>query len=198
MWYVIVLVWVVLVAGIVWAYNKKQQQRSAERAKQYAALLSELKGNRNPVTAPAGGAAAAAAVAPAVTASVPEFSRKERLLPQAEALLYYVFRTGLPDHEIFAGLTLADVIDAAPALRGHERESKMQQLGQQRLDLVVCTKQLEIIAAVVVDKMPGAALAENVRFAEERLRGAGIRLVRIDPTAPLRHQQVRELIYGAD
>lgn len=122
---------------------------------------------------------------------------KQRLLPQAEALLYYVFRTGLPDHEIFASLTLADVIDVAPALRGYEREQKMRKLAQQRLDLVVCTKQLEIVAAVIVNKAADAAPADHARLAEECLQIAGIRLVRVDPAAPPRHQQVRELVYGA-
>jgi len=124
MWYVIALIWVALLAGIIWAYNGKQRKRGAERAKEFAALLSELKGKPNPAAIVADNTAAPAAATtqvPDATTQVPELSRKQRLLPPAEALLYYVFRTGLPDHEIFAGLTLADVIDVAPALRGYER-----------------------------------------------------------------------------
>ena len=192
MWYVIVLIWLALVVGIIWAYNKKQRQRGAERAKQLNSLLSELKTNPNPVAATAGGAAVPVAAAP-----LPELSRKQCLLPHAEALLYYVFRAGLPDHEIFASLTLADVIDIAPGLQGNEREQKTRQLAQQRLDLVVCTKQLEIVAAVMAGKEPAATQAGQARFAEECLQAAGIRLVRIDPSAPPRHHEVRALVYGA-
>ena len=104
MWYLIVLIWVGLIAGVIWAYSRKQRQREAERAKQYDALLADLKSAR-------AGTAGAPVALQAAAAPVAEFLRKQRLLEQPAALLYYVFRTGLPDHEIFAGLTLADVID---------------------------------------------------------------------------------------
>jgi hypothetical protein len=197
MWYVIGLIWVALLAGVIWTYNRKQRERGAERAKQLAVLLSDLKANPNPVAVIAGGAAAPAAPVLAAPAPVTGLSKKQRLLPPAGALLYYVFRTGLPDHEIFAGLTLADVIDIAPVTRGYEREQMARKLAQQRLDLVVCTKQLDVIAAVIINNAADATQAGNSRFAEDCLRTAGIRLVRIDPAAPPRHQHVRELVYGA-
>lgn len=197
MWYVIGLIWVALVIGVIWAYRKKREKRELARAGQLEALLSELKGNRDPLAERASTALApAAATVPAGAAPGPELSKKQRLLPPAEALLYYVFRTGLPDHEICAGLTLADVMDVAPTVRGYAREQTARRLAQQRLDLVVCTKQLEVVAAVVISRAADAAPAGNARFAEECLQTAGIRLVRIDPAAPPRHHEVRALVYG--
>jgi uncharacterized protein DUF2726 len=195
MGYLIVLIWLGLVAGIIWAYSRKQRQREAERAKQYDALLADLKSGR---ASAAGTPAAVPVAAEAPAAPVAEFLRKDRLLQQPAALLYYVFRTGLPDHEIFAGLTLADVIDIAPSLRGYEREQKARRLAQQKLDLVICSRQLEVVAAVLVTNAMAAAQPSDTSFAAECLQEAGIRLVRVDAAALPRHHQVRELVYGAD
>ena len=125
-------------------------------------------------------------------APVTAFTRKPRLLPQSTSLLYYVFRTGLPDHEIFAGVALEDVLDvAAPA---SEREQLLRKLAGQRLELVVCTKQLEVVAAVFAGSR--AATAEREQFTTQCLQAAGIRVVRVDPAAPPRHQHVHALVYG--
>ena len=198
MWYLIGLVCLALIAGMIWSYNKKREKREAERAMQATELLVALKeGARKPATNTAADAVTPAAVVPAATPT-PELRKKQRLLQQSKALLYLIFRTGLPDHEIFANQTLADVIDVAPMVQSYEREQKARRLAQQRLDFVVCTKQLEVVAAVVINNSasPDAAQAENSRFVEECLQSAGIRLVRIDAAAPPRHHQVRELVYG--
>ena len=125
-----------------------------------------------------------------------EFRKKQRLLPQSTALIYYVFRTGLPDHEIFTGLTLADVLEpgAAASMAEAGRTSKLL---TQRLDLVVCTRQLEVVAGVVIDAGAGHVRGSSADFMAPVLHAAGIRMVRIDPAAAPRHHQVRELVYGA-
>ena len=198
MWYVIGLIWLAVIAGVIWSYNKKQQKRDAEHAGKLSAFLAEAKLNPVSSALTPGSRAPAAAVAGNAT-PLREFRKKQRLLTQAEALLYYVFRTGLPEHEIFANLTLADLIEIEPAVRGYEREQKTRRLAQGRLDFVICTKQFEVVAAVLLDQsaVPDAKQAENARFAEACLHGAGIRLVRINPAAPPRHHQVRALVYGA-
>jgi hypothetical protein len=119
---------------------------------------------------------------------VPQFGRKRRLLPPPIALLYFVFRTGLPDHEIFAGVALDEVLDIEAGLR----EPLTRKISQQRrLDLVVCTKQLEVVAAVIV-----SAADDGEQFAGQCLQAAGVRVVRVDPAAPPRHHQVHALVYG--
>ena len=198
MWYVIALIWLALIVGIFWAYRKKLEKHASERAKQREALFSEFKINPNAAVALMPGVAVQAAPAQSDPSPVAGFGKKQRMLPQADALLYYVFRTGLPDHEIFANLTLADVIDIDPTVRGFEREQKARRLAQQRLDLVICTKQLEVIAVVMINRSaPLDTLhAANARFAKDCLQTAGIRLVSVDPATPPRHHQVRELVYG--
>ena len=206
MWLLICIIAIALIAGIVWSYNKKTQKRTAERAQQFDELLSELK--RSPHL----GAGGTPGVAPQVSVSLPPtppeppsppgagLDKKQRLLPQSGALLYFVFRAGLPDHEIFVNLTLADVIDIGPGVQGYEREQKARRLAQRRLDLVICTKQLEVVAAVLFEPAPNASGArdDDRDFIASCLQAAGIRLLRIDTAAPPRHQRVRELVYGAD
>ena len=185
MWFVIGLVWIVVMIGIIYTYNRKQRRRSSERAQQMEKMLVELKAN------PRAAVALEPGPVPAPGAVVPQFSRKPRLLPPATAALYYVFRTGLPDHEIFAGVALDDVLEVAAQTNAARREQLMHRLGQPRLDLVICTKQLEIVAAVVVGTGD-----DRAKFASECLESAGIRVVRIDPAAPPRHHQVSALVYG--
>jgi hypothetical protein len=203
MWYLIGLVWLALVIGIFWAYGRKRSKQAGVRAREMDALISEFK--LNPAAALVSTSATAATLAAAAPVAnplklpeAPQFGKKAKLLAQPQALLYYVFRTGLPDHEIFVNLTLADVIDIDPVTHAYEVEQRARRLAQQRLDLVICTKQLEVIAAVIVDSKTTAdtLLNRNAHFADECLRSAGIRLVRVDATAPLRHQQVRDLVYG--
>lgn len=189
MWYVIGLVWIAVMAAIISKYTSKQRRRVSERAQDMEKMLVELKAN------PRAWVDAGAAAAPPAAAPVPQFSRKPRLLPPPVALLYYVFRTGLPDHEIFAGVALDEVLDIVASAQPGPREQLLRKLSQQRrLDLVVCTKQLEVVAAVIV-AAPVAA-SDSHQFTSQCLQSAGVRLVRVDPAAPPRHHQVHALVYG--
>jgi hypothetical protein len=189
MWYVIGLIWIALIVGIVLMYNRRQRRRNAEQAKKVAGMLAELKSRT------AAGVAAGPANAVPVAPAGAQIRKKLRLLPQSTALIYYVFRTGLPDHEIFTGLTLADVLEpgAAASMTEAGRTSKLL---TQRLDLVVCTRQLEVVAGVVIDAGANQGRGSGADFMAPVLHAAGIRLVRIDPAAAPRHHQVRELVYG--
>jgi hypothetical protein len=197
MWFFSSVVFLALIAGVFWAYKKKRERQKAEHARRLDALLSEVKLSSGISVAPK----PAVALENAGFAAAPgsKVVRKPRLLPQTDALLYYVFRMGLPDHEIFANMTLADLVDVSPSMSGHEREQSLRRLAQQRMTLVICNKQLEVTAAVMTHNgaLPEAVQAVNTRFTEECLTTAGIRLVRVPAGKPLRHQQVRELVYGA-
>jgi hypothetical protein len=195
MWFLIALVWLALVAGIFWAYGKKRRRASSERAKELGALIAEAKlgARATPDPQPQPAAAAVATTVPPVAAAN-SVMRKPRLLVQSDALLYLLLRTGLPDHEVFANLTLADVVEPAAALRGYEREQIARKLALHRLSMVVCTKQLEIVAVVM--SLANATAPDGDAYVEACLNGAGIRLVRVDATALPRHQQVRALVYG--
>lgn len=189
MWYFFGLVWIAVMVAIILKYTSKQRRRASERAQHMEQMLVELKAN------PRAWADSATAAAPAAAVPVPQFSRKPRLLPPPVALLYYVFRTGLPDHEIFAGIALDEVLDVEAPAQAGPREQLLRKISQQRrLDLVVCTKELEVVAAVIV--ADPVAADDGHQFTSQCLQSAGVRLVRVDPAAPPRHHQIHALVYG--
>ena len=194
MWYFVFVVWVALVAGIFWVHGRRRKKSEGLRAREIDALITNAKGGLSPAIAAAPAIAPAAAMAnaagsrAAVTPAV-AYSRKARLLEQRDALLYLLLRTGLPDHEVFHGLTLAEVIEPADAVRGYERDQILRRLAQTRLDFVVCNKRLEIVAVVMFQSGSQADDATGGILA-----AAGVRRVLIDPLAMPRHQQLRGLV----
>jgi len=132
--------------------------------------------------------------APAAVPAAGAAAVRERFLGQHETLLYLVLKTGLPDHEIFANVSLASVM-ALPA-GGAEREQQLRRLAPYQLDFVVCDKSMHVVAVVDVETAGGADAAGIQQFKADYLKRAGIRLVRVNPAAMPRRDQVRALIVG--
>lgn len=189
MWFLIALIWLALIVGIIWWYQQKQRERDAASEQRFKQIFGGgLSGTASSTTAlppelmllqqmPAS--------APATSVTSTTYTRKPRLLPQRHALLYYILRTGLPDHEIFADHALADFIEVS----GMNREPALRQLATQRADFIVCNKQMEVIAAVIV----GNTGISNA--AREALQTTNVRLLILNPDALPKHTQVRALIY---
>ena len=202
-----ILVLVGVVAGIaysIWNYQKKSAAREAASQQRFAELLREqAAASGRPVPAPATAAPAPPAtpvlhVAPAPPAPAPvpaaAAAARERFLGQHETLLYLLLKTGLPDHEIFANVSLASV--AALPAAASEREQQLRRLSPYQLNFVVCDKSMRIVAAVDIEAGGGADAAGIQQFKADYLKRAGIRLVRVNPTAMPRREQVRSLIVG--
>jgi hypothetical protein len=118
----------------------------------------------------------------------------ERFLGKAESLLYYLLKSGLPDAEIFAGVSLARVLGAAGD--GRDREQQVRRLSQYHLDFVVCDKAMRVVAVVEVGTAAGAGAAGDQRFKSDLLKQAGIRVVRINPAELPRREQIGSLVNG--
>jgi uncharacterized protein DUF2726 len=205
-----ILVLVGVVAGIaysIWNYRKKSAAREAASQQRFAELLREQAASSGrPVPAPAAPApapsptpvshAAPAAAAPAPVPAPAAGAARERFLGQHETLLYLLLKTGLPDHEIFANVSLASVV-ALPAT-GSEREQQLRRLAPYHLDFVVCDKSMHIVAAVDMETAGGADAAGIHQFKADYLKRAGIRLVRVNPAAMPRREQVRALVVGGN
>jgi len=185
MWYLVGLVWIAFVAGVFWFYKNKKARLDTAREQKLGQLLSEL---QRAVPSPV--LAANAATAVQAPASI-RFAKKPRLFAPNDVLIYYVLRAGLPDHEIFANMLLGDLVVVSTP--GYEAEQKMKRLAAVRADFVICSKQMEVIAVALIN---GGAAAATTSLVEECLQSTGIRLVRIDPTTPPKHTQVRALVYG--
>jgi hypothetical protein len=205
-WVLIVFAWLGGIVFVVLRYRRKRAEREAEREKQFALLFAEARNARKDEGSGAPAVQdATAAVAAAATATIPAnpaaplYLMRERLLAPPYSLVYLLLRTALPEHEIFVNLALGDLVDVGPQWQGLERENRLRRLGQQRVDYVVCTRQLGVVAVVIVagGVTPDAAGLEGERLRNEALSAAGIRIVRLDVSKLPRHPELRTQVLGA-
>jgi intracellular sulfur oxidation DsrE/DsrF family protein len=199
-WYLFLLVAAGIIVFVVWSSRK---QIAAREAASKARLERMLRAPVQPVAQaePAPTAAAASPSAPSASLAVPAPAKapaavpvRVRFLGQAETLLYYLLKTGFPDYEVFANVSLASVISASGS--GHEREQQLRRLAQYRLDFVVCDKSMRILAVVEMDSAVAAVGAGEQQFKADCLKRAGIRLVRVNPAALPKREQIRALVGG--
>lgn len=211
MWWLLgVAVWLGVIVWLVITYQRRVGGRQRATDAQAERLLAELRAAKGAQAAAAAAPPSVNATSPAVSApaadaiSGPQWQSRERLLDPPRGLLYLLLRSGLPEHEIFANLTLADVAGVGAQWQGFEREQRARRLQQTRVDFVVCTRRLQPVAVVVLREAADAAIrgaadaavVERLRFTEECLTAAGVRYVRFDPAALPRHGELRALVLG--
>jgi hypothetical protein len=194
-WYLFLLAVAGGVAFAIWNYRRKAAASKAAsearfeqmfKAKAAAGAASDLPVVSRPE--------AATRATPMVQAAASISPPKDRFLGQSETLIYYLLKTGVPDHEVFANTTLASVV-GAPG-NGRDREQQVRRLSQYQLDFVICDKSMRVVAVVEVESAAGAGTAGDQSFKSDILRQAGIRVVRVNPAAPPRREQIRALIGG--
>lgn len=186
-------------AGIVyavWSFRKKLAAREAASKARFERMLGPQRSHAAPSAESLSAATstaepAAAAKAPSATV-VP--GPRERFLGQPATLIYYLMKAGMPEYEIFANVPLAAAVGVPGS--GPEREQLLRRLSQYQLDFVVCDKSMRIVAAVEMETVAGADAAGARQFKADCLKQAGVRLVRLDPAALPRRDQIRGL-FGA-
>lgn len=194
-WYLFLLAVAGGVVVAIWNYRRKAAASKAAsearfeqmfKAKAAAGAASDLPVVSSPeaVTRATPMAQAAASISP----------RRERFLDQSETLIYYLLKSGVPDHEVFANAALASVVGAPGD--GRDREQQVRRLSQHQLDFVICDKSMRVVAVVDMESEAGAETAGDQRFKSDILKQAGIRLVRVNPAALPRREQIRVLISG--
>lgn len=198
LWYLFLLAAAGVIVYAIWNYRRKV---AASKAASEARFERMFKGRAQTPASPQPSSQAAApasessapAKAPATASATPP-AAAQRFLGQAESLLYYLLKAGLPDFEVFAGVSLARVIGAPGD--GRDREQQVRRLSQYQLDFVICDKSMRVVAAVDVESAAGAEAAGDRRFKADILGQAGIRLVHVNPAALPRREQIRALISG--
>lgn len=197
-WYLFLLA---VAGGIVFAIWNYRRKAAASKVASEARFEQMFKGRTqtpaspqpsSPAAAPAS-ESSASAKAPAAAPATPP-AATQRFLGQAESLLYYLLKAGLPGFEVFAGVSLARVVGAAGD--GRDREQQLRRFSQYQLDFVICDKSMRVVAVVDVESAAGAETAGDLRFKSDILRQAGIRVVRVNPAALPRREQIRVLISG--
>lgn len=193
-WIMVLVAPAVAIGYVIWAYRNKTAAKAAASQERLAALV-----------APLGARAAAGAVPKEQTTSVStsvsainpaaapalRIGRHERFLSQPETLMYYLLKAALADHEVFPRVSLASVIETPE--NPFPPEQSARRPAQDNLDFVVCNKSLRVVAVVQLHGPPAGPWADLV---SRRLNAAGIKVVRVDPTALPRREQVRSLILG--
>jgi hypothetical protein len=192
-WFLFLLAVAGGVAFAIWNFHRKTAARKATSEARFEKIFkgpAQIPASPPPPASAAAESFAPAKAPPAASAAPP--AAAQRFLGQAESLLYYLLKAGLPDSEVFAGVSLARVVGAA----GEGREQQLRRLAQYQLDFVVCDKNMQVVAVVEVESAAGADAAGDRRFKSDLLKQAGIRLIRINPVALPQREQIRTLIDG--
>ena len=197
-WYLFLLAVAGGVVFAVWDLRKKTATRKAASEARIEKMLKERAQlpatSQPPSSGPSAVAVSSApAKAPIAAAAAPP-PATQRFLGQAESLLFYLLKAELPDFEVFAGVSLARVVGVPGDAR--DREQQIRRLSQYQLDFVICDKSMRVVAVVDAESAAGAETTGDQRFKYDILRQAGIRLVRVNPAALPRREEIRVLISG--
>lgn len=160
-------------------------------------------GSKRPDVAPGLAAAAVSAIPfapPEVQAatSQPLYKSRDRVLSAPQTLLYYLLRTGLPDHVVFARVPLSALLEAGPGLSGFARDEQARRLAAINVDFLVADKSMRPVTVVELSALiEGSAAQADRESARERLSAAGVRHLEIDPRAMPRKEAIRALVLGS-
>ena len=196
-WYLL-LVLVLLPAGVifylVWDHRRRAGDRIAASATRLHAILSAP---AEPPLARSGDDTAPLEPQPGPkTAASPSLSyeARDRLLTPPQALLYYLLKTGLPDHLVFAQVALPAVLEPSHALSGFARDEQTRRLAGHALDFVVCDRSMRPVAVVELARRD--AQQESGPSRKSWLLASGLRYVELQSDALPRKEAMRTLVLG--
>lgn len=202
------LTFLVLVAGVVvigvfvWNYRRQAAAREAASAERMKAFLEQARAEAG-VRPDAVAAAPTPTAVPAAAKAAPNvalsplsgFALRAPLLDAQQRALYLLLKIGLPDHVIFACVSLGAFIRSAEHVAGFAREAQERRLADVAADFVVCDKSMKPVAAVQCGARSGKA-AETAAFAAACAASVGLRWVEISPQALPRPDEIKTLLLG--
>jgi hypothetical protein len=198
-WFLIFAAVAISAAILVWDYRRKVAARESASRKRFEEMFMAKQAPVPGAAPPAATPVTMAPVVPAANASaIPKTpahaaASSARFLGQPETLVYRLLRASIPDHEVFANVTLASVLGANGS--GFDREQQLRRLSQFRLDFVVCDKSMHVVAVV---EIAAAAAAGDQQFKIDSLKAAGIKLVRVSTAKLPRRDELRALVCGGE
>lgn len=206
----LVLIPIAAIAYIVWDYRRKMAQRAAVSAGRLTELMGAVKEVQLSAAAPAPAAekpAVAPVPPPPPPATRPEaeaaksegalYAARERVLSPPQTLLYYLLRTGLPEHVVLARVSLAAVLEAGPGLSGFARDEQTRRLAALTVDFVVADRNMRPVAVVEIAAADQGSVAETDReSARTRLAAAGVRYLELDAKKLPRKEAIRAVVLG--
>lgn len=206
----LVLIPIAAVAYLIWDHKRKTAERNVASAGRLHELLgtaaqAELsRASDTPVaattaTAPARSAPAGPNISPRPALDNPAppglYAVRKRVLSPPQTLLYYLLKTGLPEHLVLARVTLAALLDAGPALVGFARDEQIRRLATLTVDFAVVDKNMQPLAVVeLAAAYSGSAAQADRDAARSRLDAAGVKYIELDPAALPRKDALRALV----
>lgn len=192
---------IVAIGYIMWDHKRKRASREAASAGRLEEILAVAaqsppaepesasqpapRSELSPVAPPAQPAAAAPA----------SYGLRERLLSPPQTLLYYLLRTGLSDHNIFAQTPVASVLEPGASLAAYAREEQARIFARHVVDFVVADKSTRPVAVLKL-VAPGDVSHGDLSLMRTWFATAGVRYVELDPTALPRKEALRTLVLG--
>ncbi|MDB5863223.1 MAG: hypothetical protein JWO70_1029 [Betaproteobacteria bacterium] len=183
------------VAYIIWDHRRKAAQREAASAGRMEELLVVAAHAPRAEAAEEGGVAGAGAAQPAAPPA--SFALRDKFLTPPQTLLYYLLKTGLPEHLVFTQVPVGSLLDAAPHLAPYAREEQARMFARHVVDFAIFDKSTRPVA-VVNFGAPADAPRAAVSQMKSWFTAANLRYVELDPAALPRKDAVRALILEAD
>lgn len=204
----LVLIPIAAIAYVVWDYKRKIAARAAASSGRLNELLGTAAHVQVPTPAPARASTpvdASVTLSPRAIPSdasppAPLYASRERVLDPPQTLVYYLLKTGMPDHVVLARVSLASILQAGPGLSGVPREEQTRRLAALTVDFVVADKSMRPVAVIELaasDQGSSAAQADR-DSARTRLAAAGVRYLELDARALPRKDTMRSLVLDGD
>ena len=187
----LLLIPLLAVVYIVWDYRRKTLQRDAVSAERLQDVIGVVTRTARPAEEPQ---VAGLSAASSITSQSPivSYVRRERLLSPPQTLLYYLLRSGLPDHVVFSRMTLASVLDTAPAVAEHARNEMARRLAAHEVDFVISDRRMRVVA--VLRLIENEAARNEVSSVQRWIAEAGVRYVELDAQALPRKEAIRSVV----
>ena len=189
----ILLIPVFVVVYVLWDYRRRTARRDAETAARLHDVMAVAA--QVPRTGQAAAGNTSALPAANVGAPIVSYVRRERLLSPPQTLLYYLLRSELPDHLVFAQITLASVLDTASGVAEHARAEMARRLADHRVDFVICDRRMHPVSVLKLQTSFDGT-SNELSSAQRWLDEAGVRYVEIDARALPRKEAVRAVALG--
>jgi hypothetical protein len=125
----------------------------------------------------------------------PPFRIRDRLLDKPATLALYAIRAAVPDHEVFARVSLAELLDVPEAVQGYDRAQRLKKLAPLTVDFAVANKSMQLVA--VIDLEDAHATVEQhamLRTKAECLREFPIRYLTFSRARLPKYQDIRQLL----
>ena len=172
------------IAYIIWDYRRKTAARTLASAGKLEELLTAVHSTDGEPPPPAQSSAPRPGGATLPASPVRHVAR-ERLLSAPHTLLYYLLKTGMPDHLVFACVRLGSLLEPRTAAE-HDKVTDVT------LDFVVTDRNTRPVAVVQL-RADGTVSADRERV-RIRLASAGVSCVELDPMRLPRKEAIRSVV----